>query len=34
MKVICDAAKDKINKEKHGVSLTDAARIDWNVALI
>lgn len=34
MKVICDAAKDAINKEKHGVSLTDAALIDWEAALI
>lgn len=33
MKVICDAAKDAINKEKHGVSLTDAALIDWDSAL-
>lgn len=34
MKVICDAAKDAINKEKHGVSLTEAAFIDWDDALI
>lgn len=34
MKVICDAAKDSINKKKHGVSLTDAALIDWDAALI
>ncbi|MER2511861.1 MAG: BrnT family toxin [Nitrosomonas ureae] len=34
MKVICDAVKDAINKEKHGVSLTDAALIDWDDALI
>lgn len=34
MKVIYDAAKDAINKEKHGVSLTDAALIDWEAALI
>lgn len=33
MKVICDAPKDAINKEKHGVSLTDAALIDWDSAL-
>ena len=32
--MICDAAKDEINKEKHGVSLTDAALIDWDDALI
>ena len=34
MRVICDAAKDSINKKKHGVSLTDAALIDWEAALI
>lgn len=34
MKVICDAAKDSINKKKHGVSLTDAELIDWEAALI
>lgn len=34
MKVIYDAAKDAINKEKHGVSLTEAAFIDWDGALI
>jgi uncharacterized protein len=33
MKVIFDAAKDARNMEKHGVSLTNAARIDWDVAL-
>ncbi len=33
MKVICDAAKDAINKEKHGVSLNDAACINWDGAL-
>ncbi|HMW21007.1 MAG TPA: BrnT family toxin [Nitrosomonas sp.] len=34
MKVICDATKDAINKEKHGVSLHDAMHIDWDAALI
>lgn len=34
MKVTCDAAKDIKNQEKHGVSLTEAASIDWDVALI
>lgn len=34
MKVICDAAKDAINMKKHGVSLTDAALIDWEAALM
>jgi uncharacterized protein len=33
MEVIYDAAKDAINKKKHGVSLTDAARIDWDATL-
>ena len=33
MKVIFDAAKDAINMEKHGVSLTNATFIDWDVAL-
>lgn len=33
MKVIFDAAKDAINIEKHGVSLTNATRIDWDMAL-
>lgn len=34
MRVIYDVAKDAVNKEKHGVSLTDAAFIDWDAALI
>jgi len=34
MKVTCDAAKDIKNQEKHSVSLTEAASIDWDVALI
>ncbi|PXW79993.1 hypothetical protein C8R34_1566 [Nitrosomonas sp. Nm84] len=34
MHVIYDVAKDAINKEKHGVSLTEAAFIDWDAALI
>lgn len=33
MKVIFDAAKDAINMEKHGVSLTNSTFIDWDVAL-
>lgn len=33
MEVIFDAAKDAINMEKHGVSLTNATRIDWDMAL-
>lgn len=34
MKVTCDAVKDIKNQEKHGVSLIEAASIDWDVALI
>ena len=34
MKVTCDAGKDIKNQEKHGVSLIEAASIDWDVALI
>jgi hypothetical protein len=33
VEVIFDAAKDAINMEKHGVSLTNAIRIDWDMAL-
>jgi hypothetical protein len=33
VEVIFDAAKDAINMEKHGVSLTNATRIDWDMAL-
>ena len=28
-----DAAKDGANRDKHGISLGEAARIDWNNAL-
>lgn len=34
MKVLCDPAKDIKNKRKHGVSLAEAARMDWDAALI
>lgn len=34
MIVIYDAVKDAINKEKHGVSLTEAVFIDWDDALV
>lgn len=34
MQVICDAEKDAINLSKHGVSLMEAARMDWDDALI
>ncbi len=33
MKVIYDAAKNATNMEKHGVSLADAALVDWEAAL-
>jgi uncharacterized DUF497 family protein len=26
-----DAAKDEINRAKHGISLSEAARLDWDV---
>lgn len=29
MKIEFDAAKDTLNRHKHGVSLAEAARIDW-----
>ncbi len=32
MKIEFDAAKDQINRAKHGISLGDAARIDWDTA--
>jgi uncharacterized protein len=28
-----DSAKDAINRAKHGISLADAARLDWNRVL-
>ncbi len=34
MQVICDAAKDAINLNKHGLSLMEAARMNWDDALI
>lgn len=32
MEIEFDAAKDKSNREKHGVSLGDAAQLDWENA--
>ena len=29
-----DPAKDEINRAKHGMSLADAERIDWETAII
>jgi uncharacterized DUF497 family protein len=34
MNVSFDAAKDAENKLKHGVSLSEAALLDWDAALI
>lgn len=34
MKVTCDATKDAENLRKHGVSLPEAAFMDWDAALI
>lgn len=33
MKCIFDPAKDKSNKEKHGLSLDDAKLLEWDEAL-
>ena len=34
MKVIFDAAKDTENQRKHGISLSEAALMDWDAALV
>ncbi|OHC75649.1 MAG: hypothetical protein A3G18_00375 [Rhodospirillales bacterium RIFCSPLOWO2_12_FULL_58_28] len=34
MNVVFDAAKDTENRRKHGVSLAEAAFMDWDAALI
>ncbi|MES2632693.1 MAG: BrnT family toxin [Pseudomonadota bacterium] len=34
MKIEFDPAKDASNHEKHGVSLTLAAELDWDAALV
>ena len=34
MQITFDTKKDKINRQKHGVSLADAALIDWDSALV
>jgi uncharacterized DUF497 family protein len=34
MKITFDPAKDAINQEKHGVSLSDGARLEWDTALL
>ena len=33
MRVEFDPAKDHINRAKHGISLEDATRFDWDTAL-
>ena len=33
MKIEFDAAKDLVNRDKHGLSLGDAARLDWTTVL-
>jgi uncharacterized DUF497 family protein len=34
MQIEFDAAKDKANRSKHGVSLSMAAELDWDAALV
>jgi len=34
MKIIFDHAKDATNQSKHGLSLSDAAKLEWEDALI
>jgi uncharacterized DUF497 family protein len=34
MRIEFDPAKDEANQEKHGVSLTRAADLDWDAALV
>lgn len=34
MDITFDPAKDEINFAKHGVSLAEAARLDWETALL
>ncbi|MFO1337203.1 MAG: BrnT family toxin [Burkholderiaceae bacterium] len=34
MKIEFDPAKDRVNREKHGVSLAVAAELDWDAALV
>lgn len=33
MKMTFDPAKDKLNKEQHGVSLATASELDWDMML-
>ncbi|MDP1637527.1 MAG: BrnT family toxin [Candidatus Nitrotoga sp.] len=34
MQITFDEAKDALNKSKHGLSLSDAAKLEWDEALI
>ncbi|MDP1996657.1 MAG: hypothetical protein Q8J90_05630 [Gallionella sp.] len=34
MQIIFDEAKDALNKGKHGVSLSEAEKLEWDDALI
>ena len=34
MRILYDPAKDRSNRAKHGVSLTLAAELDWDAALV
>lgn len=34
MQITFDEAKDALNKSKHGVPLSDAAKLEWDDALI
>ena len=34
MQITFDEAKDALNKSKHGVSLTEAEKLEWDDALI
>jgi uncharacterized DUF497 family protein len=32
--ITIDPAKDEVNKAKHGISLADAAKLDWDTMLV
>jgi len=34
MQITFDEAKDALNKSKHGLSLTEAAKLEWDDTLI
>jgi uncharacterized DUF497 family protein len=34
MQVVCDPDKNAENRRKHGISLPEAARMDWDAALV